>query len=245
MTPKQALLNQTTYPTTLTTAEEKKGNSALKAALDLHERGAKSGWAQPGAKDRALDAYMQSAEVCVLGASLQQKLAGRRFFHQTTIFCSLSFWKPYPMCYPKKSSARPTANHKSTRLKLVSFLPFFFWPLHCLVGVVVASACATIIGPPRGLAVVFRCIEGAEATAATRGKRRGGHQENRGEMQGGAVESGGSQGGREGKIARTLQTRPSFHASEKCMCDGCLFDVPRFCLTRRGRSRKEFTRVCR
>ena len=135
MTPKQALINQTTYPTTLTTAEEKKGNSALKAALDLHERGAKSGWAQPGAKDRALDAYMQSAEVCVLGASLQQKLAGRRFFHQTTIFCCLSFWKPYPMCYPKKSSARPTANHKSTRLKLVSFLPFFFWPLHCLVGV--------------------------------------------------------------------------------------------------------------
>lgn len=184
----------------------------------------------------------------MLGASLQQNLAGRHFFLQTTLFCSLSFWKPYPMCYTKKSSARPTANHKSTRLKLVSFPPnvaLLFLPLQCLVGVVVASACATIIGPPRGLAVVFRCTEGAEATAPTRGKRRGGHQENRGEMQGGAVESGGSQGGREGKIARTLQTRPSFHASEKCMCDGCLFDVPRFCLTRRGRSRKEVTRVCR
>lgn len=43
--------------------EERNGNMALATAMNLDERGTESGW-EPGAKERAVAAYVLSAEVC-------------------------------------------------------------------------------------------------------------------------------------------------------------------------------------
>lgn len=45
-------------------AEEANGRRLLAAAIDLDEKGSKSRWTEPGAKEKAADAYILAAEVC-------------------------------------------------------------------------------------------------------------------------------------------------------------------------------------
>lgn len=45
-------------------AEEAEGRRLLSTAIDLDEKGSKSRWTEPGAKEKAADAYALAAEVC-------------------------------------------------------------------------------------------------------------------------------------------------------------------------------------
>ncbi|CAM9352980.1 unnamed protein product, partial [Ectocarpus sp. 12 AP-2014] len=64
--------------------DEKKGNSALTTAMDLHERGRRTSWAQAGEKDRALAAYTQAAECYFAALAALKQQAGARGGKETS-----------------------------------------------------------------------------------------------------------------------------------------------------------------
>ncbi|CAM9123398.1 unnamed protein product [Ectocarpus sp. 12 AP-2014] len=64
--------------------DEKKGNSALTTAMDLHERGRRTSWAQAGDKDKALAAYTQAAECYFAALAALKQQAGARGGKETS-----------------------------------------------------------------------------------------------------------------------------------------------------------------